>query len=447
MTSLVGVRTALKTSDSEHAALFTSLLDTGKLVPYKSMDSIRRKLRLPETGYPCLGKKQAPVGLRKTPSLQKLQGICLRDLPDARKHYGDQLVYCPRFDADDADGVGVGITDARIEEEIALRTINSLTGTDSSGYSTIVTFPSESLEELCSQGYEPPDNLLSASMTTCTILPRNTLLPLHHSNEGTTITTLLSGSVIWMIWPPTDQNINTLRTAYENFAAGFDESKLNVTSELEGGMTFVQMEGDGLRIPPFCTMMCLSTTTSILATYSSITVEDFVSMLHKLPLLRAWFQTELNGARKQSDFSASLLVFLDLMLNGNPDDEDRDQFKLSDINGGLLHQLLSTWDEIKDDVAAMMGPADRKTLENIWGAYLISAKGRECRICHKSIRNKQKLMKAHFVAAHWSKVEATKRVDSLRATSEEANRELLQGSVHDAVDTAAEDGDAMEIDG
>ncbi|KAH7090739.1 hypothetical protein FB567DRAFT_520542 [Paraphoma chrysanthemicola] len=389
---------------------------------------------------------QVPVGLRKTPSPQKLQEICLRDLPEARKHYGDQLVYCPRFDADSTDSAGAGNADATIEEEIALRTINGLTGTDSGGDSTIVTFPSESLEELCSQGYEPPDNLLRASMTTCTILPQNTLLPLHHSNEGTTLTTLLSGSVIWIIWPPTNQNVNTLRTAYENFAATFDESKLDVTSELEGGMTFVQTVGDGLRIPPFCAMMCLSTTTSVFATYSSITVEDFISTLHKLPLLRAWFQTELNGARKQADFNASVLLFLDLMLNGDPDDEDRDQFKLPDTQGRLLHQILSTWDEVKDDLAALMGPADHKTMENIWGAYLISAKGRECRICHKLIRNKQKLMKAHFVAAHWSKVEAAKRVDSLEATSEETDAEMLQGSTQDAVDTAVEDGDVMEVD-
>jgi hypothetical protein len=442
MTTLVAVRTALKASDSEHAAVFTSLLDSGNLVPYKSKESISRKLGLAEADcYPRLGKKQAPIGLRTPPALKELHEICLRDFPMAREYFGDRLVYCPQTDTPtDDDAVEMK------EEETGMRTITDLRNAEAGANGTIVTFPSESLEELCSQGYEPPENLLRAAMTTCTILPRNTLLPLHHSNEGTTFTTLLSGSVIWIIWPPTEHNIHSLRTAYENFADDFDETQIDVAGALEGGMTFVQSAGEGMRIPAFCAMMCLSTTTSVLATYAHITVQDFIATLHKLPLLRAWFRTELDGTRKQSDFNASILRCLDLMLNGDADDEDRDAFKLEHAKDGLLDQLLSAWDKVKNDVAAMMGPTDCKTMESIWEAFLISAKGRECRICNKRVANKQKLMKKHFIEAHWSKVKASKRVDSMEAMDEEGNGAELVEMVEESAPNEVAGGDAMEVD-
>jgi hypothetical protein len=49
----------------------------------------------------------------------------------------------------------------------------------------------------------------------------------------------------------------------------------------------------------------------------------------------------------------------------------------------------------------MMGPADSVTMEKIWEAFLVAAKGRECWICHKHIRNKKRLMKKHFIEQHW----------------------------------------------
>jgi hypothetical protein len=134
------------------------------------------------------------------------------------------------------------------------------------------------------------------------------------------------------------------------------------------------------------------------------------------------------------------------MLNGDPDDEDRDAFKLEHAKDGLLDQLLSAWDQVKNDVAAMMGPTDCKTMESIWEAFLVSAKGRECRICNKRVANKQKLMKKHFIEAHWSKVKASKRVDSMEAMDEEGNGAELVETVEESAPNEVAGGDAMEVD-
>jgi hypothetical protein len=134
-------------------------------------------------------------------------------------------------------------------------------------------------------------------------------------------------------------------------------------------------------------------------------------MLQKLPLLRAWFQTELDGDRKQKEFNAAILIYLDVVLNGEREDEERDALKLSLIKDGPLYTLLTLWDAIKDDLASMMGPADAEAMVRTWEVFLVKAVGRECKICHTQIRNKQKLMKTHFVDNHWPKAKDTIRTD------------------------------------
>jgi hypothetical protein len=145
MTSLVAVRAELKSCDSKHATLFASLIDNGKLNPYKSKEVAKRKLGVQDTGYPLLGKKQVPVGLRKPFSPNDLQDICFRDLPEAREYYGDRLVY---FAQSNTKHDSMEIT----EEDASIQTINGLTDTELSAMDGIVSFPSEALEEMAFRG-------------------------------------------------------------------------------------------------------------------------------------------------------------------------------------------------------------------------------------------------------------------------------------------------------
>jgi hypothetical protein len=411
MTSLVAVRTALNLNNHGHASTFIALMDENKFSPYKSKEFARQRLGSKGADYPTLGRKQVPKGLRKHHSTKELQNMCLRDLQEARDHFGDQLTYFTQpSPANQLKG--------KDQEDAGMQVINTLVDPDFGGSAMIVTFPSDTLDQLCVEQWEAPPNLLRATLTTCTVLPNDTLLPMHHSNEGTMTTTLLSGFIVWIIWPPTENNHRSLQTAYENLAAGKDD-EIGSQIDFEGGMIFVQTEGDGLRIPPHSVMMALTTSTAVLATYSEVTVENFISMFQKLPLLRAWFQTELDGDRKQAEFNASILRHLDILLNGNPDEEDNedsalmlsDPLKLPRTKGGILDTLLRTWDHAKNDLATVMGPADHETMENIWEAFLVDVTSLECRICGKHIQKKEKLMKEHFIGSHWTTLPETKRYD------------------------------------
>ena len=244
-------------------------------------------------------------------------------------------------------------------------------------------------------------------MTTATILPRDTLLSLQHSNEGTTFATLLSGAVAWFVWPPTPHNLKILKNCYETFAEGFDSASLNVTGEFKEGVCLIQTVGEALRIPPFCPMICLSLEASVLATYSVVTVSQLTEMLRRLPLLLAWFKTEIDGERKKQDFTAALLPHLDAVLQGSFEAADLKKHKYPYLVEGPLHSLLHNWDEIKHAVAGTLDAAEAERVKAMWGKFLHKAKGRECWICGNSISNKLRDMRKHFESTHWPADKAT----------------------------------------
>lgn len=443
MASLVKVRAALTAASTENATLFTSLIDSCGLAPYswKGKDAAKRKLGLdgPDAvWYPVMARNQAPVGLPKTLTAKDLQEIVLRDLPSAREYFGDRLEYFTAFDpAQDSNETS--------EEDAGMQVINNLAAASDGASGVIVSFPSESLEEMCREKLIHPENLLRSVMTTCTVLQGDTLLSLQHNNEGTTVATLLYGSVAWIVWPPSDHNMNTLQTAYEQYAQDFDEAKMEVAKDLHGGQIFVQTAGDALRIPPFCLMMSLALKTSVLTTNSHFIVENFIDMLSKLPLLYAWYKTETDGERHQSEFNCSMLRYLDLMLNDDGTEENRNMLKLPRTKDGLLDSLFSIWDSTKDDLAAIMGPADSVTMVKIWEEFLISIPGRECRMCNKSVRSK-KLVKKHFIDAHWVKLK--KRHDWGRAVvpNKDVGESAQQAEGAIVVDDDDDDDEEVEAD-
>ncbi|KAH7392480.1 hypothetical protein BKA66DRAFT_547443 [Pyrenochaeta sp. MPI-SDFR-AT-0127] len=411
MATISAVRATLKLSGSEHANHLISLIDNGKFGPYRNKpESIaRRRFGPSDANFPHLGKRISPFDADELPSLKELQEICLRDLPETREYFGDRPVYhAPYGNTED--------TIHQTEEDISLNIINNLEK-DSIVADYAISFQSEVLENMRRRHHVKPDNMLHASMTTCSILPRHTIIPLQHSNDGITTATLLSGLVTWIIWPPTDHNVNVLQTAYESFADEFDNSKLDITHELEGGIILVQAEGEALRIPPFCPLTSFTLRTSVLASATTVTADTYVSMLQKAPLLQAFFKTELHGERKQTEFNAALLKWLDRMLNGEADvlgsSELDDTYRLIHTENGPLETLLGIWDSVKDDIAAMIGPTDAMVMKDIWTVFLIGSKGRKCKICNKIIRTKHKLMRKHFVDHHWSEQKVAERVGSM----------------------------------
>ncbi|KAH9875410.1 hypothetical protein J1614_004902 [Plenodomus biglobosus] len=406
-----GTATVLTTSDSDHSTLFTSLLNDGKLAPHKcNAGAIQRRGFGPtDQHYPQLSRGISPYSKADPLTPQELQDMCLRELSRVRDYFGARPVYWAPSGGDD------GTVEAN-DQDTSSQLIGSLTIPDIAPKDAVASFPSETLDQICLEaGLDAPEDTLHRTHTTCTVVSENALIPLQHNSEGATTTTVLAGSMIWIIWPPTAHNLNVLQAAYEAFAPNCNEAALDVTHNLEGGIVLTQIEGEALRIPPYCPIMGLSLHTSVLATNSTTTVSNFIAMLQRAPLLKAWFRTEIDGKRKQNEFNNRLLKWLDLLLNGEMDMDTKQldrTLKLQLASDGPLRHLLNVWDGIKDDIAGLLGPADAKVLADIWAAFLIESRGRECSICGVTIRNKMRLMRGHFVERHWVGDMGKKRMDS-----------------------------------
>lgn len=425
------MREALTKAKCGLAPLFISLIDNGKNRAYACKGAGRLIFGPNETDFPGLGKRLSPFEASKLPSLEDLQKIVTNDLRIAREQYGQysHIVQTNSTDSEDSD----------------LRTLQSLTNIDSVVDGTVLSFPSPSLDDICGDSKLEYEDSLRESMITATVLPRNTILPLQHSNEGTTFTTLLSGSVAWIIWPPTEQNLKNLQASYETIADSLDGSGSKVANELEGGVCLVQTTHEALRIPPFCPMICLSLETSVLATHSVVTATQLAEMLRKLPLLLPWFQTETDGERKEKEFVAALLPHISAILQCKFEPTGFKKHRYPYGQDGPLRTLIQTWDDIKDLVAGILDAAETEHLKGMWEDFLRNARGRECWICGNSIQNKQRDMRTHFETAHWPTTETAGAVEKKQDTPQpEYDETVAPPFVSEAANEEAF-YDAMEV--
>lgn len=392
--SLSAMREALSKAPSQHTPLFLSLMSNGKNHPHACKLAQRLVFGQEEFDFPGLGKRISPFDATKLLSLKELQMLLLNDYRTVREQYGEHI---PRTRHDEDAMINLQTDDEN--EDLSL--LMSLLDADNVGIGGSMDFPSPSLEDICGDTKVEYDNTLRESMTHATVLQRITLLPLQHSNEGTTFTTLLSGAVAWFIWPPTEHNLDVLRSYYDAYANRTEGAVLNVTDGLQGGVSFVQCVGEAVRIPPFCPMLCLSMEGSILATYSVVTIEQCICMLNKLPLLQAFFKTEIGGERVNNEVTTALLDHLCSVLQGSFETVDLKKHKYPYRHEGPLQSLLEIWDDVNVNLVGMLSPKDAERVKVMWENFLRDSRGRECWICGRYLRNKLNDTRKHFEANHW----------------------------------------------
>jgi hypothetical protein len=391
MTTLVAVRETLQNLNSNHAELFMSLVENGKNAPYRCSKTIKQQFGPSDLDFPTLGKRLSPFATSTLPSAEELRLGCLQDAQDAKI-----------FSGVSSSAMNAGST-TDYQKEPKLQSMGDIVDAQSSTPATL-SFPSPYLESFCQEEDKLPETVLRESMMTCMMFPDDTMLPLQHSNEGMTYATLLSGSVIWIMWPSTKYNIEIIQSVYEKLARGSEHVWVEAVGELQGGIFFKQIQGECLRISPLCPMICLSTEASMLATYSVLDAHELVSTLRRLPFLKMWFKTETDGEQKQNEFNSAMVEYLKLILQGDFDSFKK--FPYPFTQEGPLKELLSTWDEVKDCVADLLGPVDAEALRGAWLEFLMTARGRSCWICGTYIYSKKKSLGKHFDERHWTSEKA-----------------------------------------
>ena len=431
LTSLVAVRNALQKSTSQHTPFLLSLIDNGKNRPFRARPKARLSFGQYESDHPSLGKKLSPFETSKLPSEEALRTLLIDDLQSTRQKssLGDSNATQPPTN-----------TSGLADDELAL--LNGLADPDAEIEGAhLLSFPSPSLDEICNDSKVRYDDQLEETTTVATVLQRDTLRDLQHSNEGTTFATLLSGTIVWFIWPPTEHNLDILQKFYEELTAESDNTKTHAANELEGGVSFVQSTGEAVRMPPFCLVLCLSLKTSVLATYTVVTQTQLADMLSKLQLLVAWFETETDSERKRRDFTLAFLPHMAAILEGRYESVDPTKFRFPGPEEGPLRSLLRSWDDIESSVAKILDPAESEQMLVMWHQFLRKASGRKCWICGDEIRNKPRDLRKHFETKHWSKDEnktANDHCESQKREGEQsAPTSTPQGSDPDAMEVEA----------
>lgn len=435
--TLERVREALNKAKSQHAPLFISLTKNGNNRPFDCKPPARVPFGPEQNDFPSLGKKQSPFASNALPSLRNLQQLLVADLRASRQNLIDET--------NDAGAMQPETNESQTDED-ELKQIDSLTNGNVNAISVVLSFPSPSLDDMCGDKKVSDDNVVRESTTEATVLPRDTLLSLQHSNEGTTFTTLLSGSMAWIIWPPTKHNLDILQSSYSAFAEGFDGTKMNVSEELKDGVCLVQTVGDAIRLPPFCPILCLSLETSVLATYFVLSATQLDDVLHKLPLLLARWKTKIDGERKQKDFLAALLHGISTILQGKFEPEKLRDFAYPYVQEGPLLILLQSWDEVKYALASVLDAAETQRVVTMWTDFLRQAKGRKCWICGRSVSNKLKDMPKHFETEHWPAKDTAEAVQQLAEVTKgsKAAEAPQSGAEEEELDTSTSQ-DAVEV--
>ncbi|KAF2866030.1 hypothetical protein BDV95DRAFT_649511 [Massariosphaeria phaeospora] len=402
MTTLTAVRTALHASPSPHASSLNSLIDFAQISPLKTnTQAVIARFGPEKIDFPQKGRGLSPFDPATLPSITELRDILLQDLEQTAQDGTSQPEYfpppssCGESDDDDDDDAG-NIS----EHDAAADLINHVTDADYETSGVIPHLPSSTLDALCNAGKENWDDVLFETPTTVSVLSANTPLTLQHHNESTSFSTLLTGTVVYVVWPPTPHNFTVLQDAYDAFAtSSFDDTALDVSHRLEGGVTFVQSARETLRLPPFCLLRGLATTTAVLATYSIVTADTFVSMLHALPLLTSFWATETHGAAQKTAFGAALLDCLERILACEFEDEAKVRHPVAPR--GPLSALLRAWDGVRHDVFGVLDAETTARMKRAWMAFLVRVVGRNCVLCGRKFMCKRNETRAHFEKTHW----------------------------------------------
>lgn len=319
ITSIKSVQTALKQASSAHAEDFLYLVSSTKIGPFN--DTTRKKrngdivsrakafgtgdLEIPR----LRGVMTFPFGT--VPTTEELRDILIKDLEETVGSDDQALQYVPQQ------------AEAETNRAAAAELINNVHNKSYCSDRHIAHLASPTLDSMLCEKKDALPNTLFELATSCSVLPSGHLIPLQHQNESFTFSVCMTGSIAWIIWPCTKENLSILRRAYQTFAEdkSLDPKNLNVSGELDGGIACVQQLREVLRIPPFCPIMGLVLESAVIARYSTITCHSFLQLCRNLPLYKAFWKTEIDPERKQFAFTKALIACLTNILAGELDEE------------------------------------------------------------------------------------------------------------------------------
>jgi hypothetical protein len=246
------------------------------------------------------------------------------------------------------------------------------------------------------------DGTLAQSNFQLTIAPAGEIFELEYYDHHFS-STLLTGSKVWLTFPPLQANLLLLRKAYEDMhTANTSRVPLAIISELQHGIVIIQKRGQTLVLPPYWSHMTFFTTTTTLCSFFVATAAQYMSRINNMDI---WLNVNLfwDTAEQQQahlvSYATELATHFAAIMTGN-----FKRFKA----GPVRNQICSEWAKVAPDNAADFGNMQDKIgallaliqdeevkdriddeIRHAWIEFIQEKRKKkpECRLCHVRIEH------------------------------------------------------------
>lgn len=241
---------------------------------------------------------------------------------------------------------------------------------------------------------------------TINVFAKNGAADLHH-DSGYVLSYLVTGSKLWFVYPPTDENMTIMREVYEMEPPENSLKFFTVFQRLQGGIVVLQEEGTTLWQPPLCPHAVFTLSSSCLMGGELYIASDFPARLRNIGLESTF--AICNGSTCTAELD-EIFLHLRMALEITPTTAYIDHISAISKRTLLRKDILKAWDSIdKDDIRGMIAKS-KKHKENdftaIWADALVA--WQHCPVCNVKIvgegrRNvgAKAVAKKHVMENHW----------------------------------------------
>ncbi|KAF2655976.1 hypothetical protein K491DRAFT_778379 [Lophiostoma macrostomum CBS 122681] len=248
------------------------------------------------------------------------------------------------------------------------------------------------------------DGMLGRSEMNLTALPAGDSNDLDY-RDCWTLSTLLQGTMSWMIMAPTPENLELLRDKLQKDTNGEETNSWEYLEHMQGAVAFIQRPGQMVYIPPCCPYAMLTIETCVSAAYRMATAKKFSMSLQNIPLFmqRVLYDTSEVQEIKFTEKADKLQEALDAILTNSLPAYDAKN---------VIIQICRMWDDVKDDYRNLCeaikdkdtSTAIQNRIKETFTRFLV-AKGKKsakCRLCGIAKKTFDRGYAEHFAGAHWN---------------------------------------------
>lgn len=273
------------------------------------------------------------------------------------------------------------------------------------------------------------DGFLGQSNFQMTIAPANEVFELEYYDHHL-FSTLLTGSKVWLAFPPLHGNPDILRQVYEDMRFTLPNT-IHVLRQLQHGIAIVQKPGQTLMIPAYWFVMVFCSETSTSCGFFIATALKFMDRVRYLEVWRAvnrlWpdkKQQQAHLVKYASEFASHLTQILK---------DSCKHFRATPIIAAICREWMrntedfnvpsrdkAVWpktmkDKLVELCALIEDQAERARIEDTFQKAFIHLleeklkKNPECRLCRLHIDrmpgegNRNQRLAQHFVDEHWAR--------------------------------------------